>query len=348
MAARGAHNQRSFDDYMIGWVCGLPKEQTAAVAMLDERHGSFPQPSGDENNYILGSIGAHNIVITCLPMGIPGLVSASSVSTHMFRSFLNIKFCLLVGTASGIPNGEKVRLGDVVVGTPKDGFPSVAPWEWGMGSRPSRTRRSRTLADPPSFVLAALDRLQAAHGAGESNVSLYLNEMINRDPTLTRYMRSDWFEDILFNPTYAHRVAVGRRGYGNGEEEEEGGGCRDCDRTQIVRRRARGMRVHYGLIASASIVVKDAELRDNLNASLQGKALCLCLEMEAAGVLNNLPCLVIRGISNYADSHKNDVWQEHSAAAAAAFAKDLLGYLSARDVYRADTAQVVMHAQARR
>lgn len=36
----------------------------------------------------------------------------------------------------------------------------------------------------------------------------------------------------------------------------------------------------------------------------------VCFEMEAAGLINDLPCLVIRGICDYADSHKNKEWQQ--------------------------------------
>lgn len=46
--------------------------------------------------------------------------------------------------------------------------------------------------------------------------------------------------------------------------------------------------------------------------------------MEAAGLMDNFPCLVIRGICDYADSHKNKRWQPYAAATAAAYAKDLL------------------------
>ncbi|KAK2759245.1 nacht and ankyrin domain protein [Colletotrichum kahawae] len=46
--------------------------------------------------------------------------------------------------------------------------------------------------------------------------------------------------------------------------------------------------------------------------------------MEVAGVDANSPCLVIRGISDYADSHKNDVWKSYAAGNAAVFARHLL------------------------
>jgi nucleoside phosphorylase len=90
------------------------------------------------------------------------------------------------------------------------------------------------------------------------------------------------------------------------------------------------MRVHFGLIASGNQVIKDAAFRDKLNKDLGGQI--LCVEMEAAGLMNNFPCIVIRGVCDYADSHKNKDWQEYAAAVAAAFAKEFLEALQHSDV----------------
>ncbi|KAH2066982.1 hypothetical protein KXW21_005091 [Aspergillus fumigatus] len=57
----------------------------------------------------------------------------------------------------------------------------------------------------------------------------------------------------------------------------------------------------------------------------------LCFEMEAAGIMTEFPCIAIRGISDYADSHKSDIWQNYAAAAAAGCAKELLSYLDPED-----------------
>ncbi|KAI1195644.1 hypothetical protein F5X97DRAFT_326305 [Nemania serpens] len=46
--------------------------------------------------------------------------------------------------------------------------------------------------------------------------------------------------------------------------------------------------------------------------------------MEAAGLMDVFPCLVIRGISDYSDSHKNDTWQSYAAATAASYAREIL------------------------
>jgi len=78
--------------------------------------------------------------------------------------------------------------------------------------------------------------------------------------------------------------------------------------------------IHYGAIASGNQLMKDASVRDRLAAEED----ILCFEMEAAGLMNHFPCLVIRGICDYSDSHKNKEWQGYAAMVAAAYAKDLL------------------------
>jgi hypothetical protein len=54
--------------------------------------------------------------------------------------------------------------------------------------------------------------------------------------------------------------------------------------------------------------------------------------MEAAGLMNTFPCLLIQGICDYADSHKNKRWQPYAAATAAAFAKELLSAIPGAEV----------------
>jgi nucleoside phosphorylase len=66
--------------------------------------------------------------------------------------------------------------------------------------------------------------------------------------------------------------------------------------------------------------MKDALICDRLAVEKD----VLCFEMEAAGLMNHFPCLVIWGICDYLDSHKNKEWQGYAAMAAAAYAKDLL------------------------
>jgi nucleoside phosphorylase len=110
-------------DYYVGWVCALPREFVAAIAMLDERHEDIPvQDPQDHNSCILGCIHKHNVVIACLPLGVDGLVSAAHVAKDMARTFPAIRAALLVGIGGGIPNlakGIDIRLGDIIVSKPE-------------------------------------------------------------------------------------------------------------------------------------------------------------------------------------------------------------------------------------
>ncbi|KAH2542215.1 hypothetical protein KXW97_003527 [Aspergillus fumigatus] len=289
------------NDYTVGWVCALPKEQTAATAMLDQIHYDLPKPSTDHNTYTLGSIGRHNIVIVCSPKGKYGTNSASAVATRMVGTFPSIKVGLMVGIGGGIP--PKVRLGDVVVSTPVDQFPGVVQWDMGKAEEGGSFKRTGALNNPPSALLTALTKLETKHDMCGSKIPQYLDGMGKRWPRLVaKYTRPDSLNDPLSS----------------------------SDSSSNRPSQPREVRVHYGLIASGNQVIKEANFRDSLNESLGGNV--LCVEMEAAGLMNDFPCVVIRGICDHADSQKNKDWQEYAAAIAAAYAKELLECVQASDV----------------
>jgi nucleoside phosphorylase len=101
--------------------------------------------------------------------------------------------------------------------------------------------------------------------------------------------------------------------------------CDLCDSSQeVVRvlRESTDPRIHYGSIASGNQVIEDGATRERLRKELG----VLCFEMEAAGLMLDFPCLVIHGICDYSDSHKNEIWQDYAAATAAAFAKEFLHF----------------------
>jgi nucleoside phosphorylase len=83
--------------------------------------------------------------------------------------------------------------------------------------------------------------------------------------------------------------------------------------------------VFFGLIASGNSVIKNGVTRDEIEEKFKG---ALCFEMEAAGVISDLKCIIIRGIADYSDSHKNDDWHGYAAAAAAPMAKEMLTYVA--------------------
>ncbi|KAI0147300.1 hypothetical protein GGR57DRAFT_258771 [Xylariaceae sp. FL1272] len=344
-----ATQPHTHSDYTVGWVCALSKEQTAAIAMLDERHPKLPQPPNDDNTYILGSIGHHDIVITCLPAGKIGLVSAATVATHMIHAFPSIKFALMVGIGGGIP--PQVRLGDVVVGIPMGQYPGVVQWDLGKEEKGGEFTRTGSLNNPPRLLLGAVAELRAEHDLQDSKIPSYLSDMASKYPkSASKYLRSESLQDVLFKAAYDHNdvtphptdAQVLEEEDDKEEEEEEVNSCRYCDKTQVVWRKPRDMRIHYGSVASGNTVIKNAAFRNNLRRDL-GKDV-LCIEMEAAGLMENFPCLVIRGICDYADSHKNKAWQEHAAAVAAAYAKELLGYVQPSDVDKEKAVKDILHS----
>ncbi|KAL3478577.1 purine and uridine phosphorylase [Aspergillus californicus] len=308
----------SHDDYTVGWICALPLEMAAAQAHLDEIHADLPVPPHDHNAYTLGSVGKHNIVIACLPAGEYGIASATTVSTQLLSSFRSIRLGLMVGIGGAVPNDEvDIRLGDIVVSKPTSTHGGVIQYNYGKALNGSAFQRTGMLNRPPQLLLTAVSKLQANHLTGSQKFIGYLEELGEKLPRQASYFARPDQPDHLYLAEYAHAKPSKT--------------CRDCDATKTVPRLPRYSNdpvAHYGLIASADQVVKDSQLRDR-----QGQELGVyCVDMEAAGLMNNYPCLVIRGICDYADSHKNKDWQGYAAAVAAAYAKELLSVTSVSHV----------------
>jgi len=118
-------------DYSVGCICAIPKELTAARAILDSIHTPLEaQPKHDENNWTLGSIGKHNVAITCLPEY--GVVSAAVAAKSTQNTFPRLKFGLMIGVGGSIPSdGNDIRLGDIVVSLPTGEHGGVIQYDLG-------------------------------------------------------------------------------------------------------------------------------------------------------------------------------------------------------------------------
>lgn len=328
-------------DYTIGWICALSKEQTAAIAMLDEKHPLLSTPSTNHNVYTLGSIAGHNIVITCLPMGDYGLVPASKTATRMAGTFPNIRVGLMVGIGEGIPSA-KVQLGDVVVSIPTGTFPGVVLYDMGK-QNPSGYARSKSLNKPPTVFLTAVQALRSNHDLHGNSIAACLCEVEQKYPNLAKsgYTTCSSLDDPIFGPNtqptpgwhtflvtiLALFLSVFKYFAGLGWQPPGPSQIRSEEVAPLgaSKRLTREVMIHYGLIASGNTVIKNAKYRDRLNKDLGGHV--LCFEMEAAGLMDDFPCLVIRGICDYSDSNKNKQWQKYAAMIAAAYTKDRLRFV---------------------
>ncbi|KAK6336293.1 hypothetical protein TWF696_001855 [Orbilia brochopaga] len=275
--------------------------------MMDESHLDLPPSDHDTNIYTLGRIGQHNIVIACLPAGFVGIASAASVAMMLKTTFPAIRFGLMVGLGGGVPSKEAdIRLGDIVVSQPIKRHGGVVQYDFGK-STPDGFELTGFLNAPPIILLSAITKIRGNYDLGKSSL---LAEM-SRLSKFPKFARDQAGSDTLFETEYRH---IG------GED------CTSCASTRIVQREERTSDmpvVHYGTIASANRVMRDGIERDKISRS-PGLGSVLCFEMEAAGLINNFPCLVICGICNYADSHKNKGWQPYAAGNAAAYARELL------------------------
>ncbi|KAF2181465.1 purine and uridine phosphorylase [Zopfia rhizophila CBS 207.26] len=306
------------NNYTVGWICAITTELVAAQAFLDEKHeGPEYVSPNDDNDYTLGKIGKHNVVIAVLPDGEYGIASAASVAKDMLHSFPNIRLGLMVGIGGGAPSKKHdIRLGDIVVSDPYDGNGGVFQYDFGKTIQDRSFRTTGFLNQPPRVLRTAVNGLKAQYKADGHQLENAINGILKKKPRLRKeYNRPGLRTDRLYQSGVVH-------------PPNDGVSCAvTCgdDPSTLVSRHERteeedNPAIHYGLIASANQLMKDALVRDKLAAEKN----VLCFEMEAAGLMNNFPCLVIRGICDYSDSHKNKEWQGYAAMAAAAYAKDLL------------------------
>jgi nucleoside phosphorylase len=320
------------DAYTVGWIAALDKELAAAIGLLDEEHGpplDFRKPSTDPNSYTWGRMGKHNVVIAALASGVYGKVSAATTAVHLLSSFTNVKVGLMVGIGAAIARPDKnrdIRLGDVVVSQPSDKHGGVVQYDLGKnyvtqtpgGDIIHGYKLKGSLNKPPEALLKALTTLKARVRMKGSKMTAHLKTMLENNPPMA--------EDDGENLAYVYRGEHNDRLFEASYPHQAGHGCEGCDTRSEIPRQKRPKpgqpAVHYGTIASGDRLVKDAKERDTI-VLVAGEE-CLCLEMEAAGLMDSYPCLVIRGICDYADSHKNDEWQEYAAGIAAAYAKEFL------------------------
>ncbi len=323
--------------YTVGWITALSHERAAAEAMLDKKHLP-PQHKhmNDDNIYTLGSVngpnGKHNVVIASLPPGRYGTTPAATAATQMLSSFPAIKFGLMVGIGGGIPsNHNDIRLGDVVVSRPEGNFGGVKQYDCGKVTARGFEERG-ALNSPPRVLLNAMGALESKHEIEGSAIPSILEAMYKEYPLMAKPRRGPGYiyqcvdHDRLFHPDYEHIPSKND--------------CNECDSAQEVIRTERSDRdpfIHYGTIASGNQVIKDARQRDMMSKN------CLCFETEATGLMNDFPCLVIRGICDYSDTHKNDRWQRYAAVTAAAYAKELLQVTDIADIKSTPEARAVMH-----
>ncbi|GJC82126.1 hypothetical protein ColLi_04964 [Colletotrichum liriopes] len=342
-----SHQQPSRrEDFRIAIICALALEFDAVSLLFDqlwEEEGAvYGRAPGDLNTYTTGRIGKHNVALALLPN--MGTAAAAGAAAGVRSSFPCLRLALIVGVCGGVPGtgGNEVLLGDVVIS--KTVQHSVG----------KQYRDAYVLKDTIDDSLGRMNRdlrtlvtsFETERGRKilQTKASEYLKMLQSgaaREGYSQDYRYPGVAKDKLFPPDYQHKhhppqacaVCIGEPG--GFCEEAVHASCADlrCDENQTVSRQSlekkRRMtpddmqrpRVHIGRIISGDTVMKSGEHRDRI--AQQHKV--IAFEMEGAGAWDEVPCIVVKGVCDYADSHKNQEWQPFAAATAASVAKAVLG-----------------------
>ncbi|KAM0297028.1 hypothetical protein ACHAPM_010217 [Fusarium culmorum] len=333
MASQGPPiDRRSF---RVAIVWALPREADAVSLLFDHfwdrERGPYGRADGDTNHSITGRIGGHDVVLAVLPN--MSTNSAAAATASLRSSYTGLHLVLLVGICGGVPRiaNFDACLGDVVV--------SKAIVQYDYGRRyPGRFAVKNTVEDSLGRANKDIRTLLAVFETEfmrkwlKDDASKYLKDLQEaamREQRQANYQYPGTNEDKLYSATYAQTSKgvqpfkalcteiVCDPAYLTGRERLEevvpGGGFRP--------------EVFIGRIGSGNTVMKSGADRDQIAAQHN----LIAFEMEGAGAWDEVPCIVVKGICDYADSHKNKAWQDFAAATAAAVARAILGQYAADD-----------------
>lgn len=333
---------QSRNGFEIAIICALPLEYDAVEALFDDVYdvsgvAAYGKQSGDANWYRTGRIGPHNVVLTCMPE--MGKRNAASVASNLQISFPRVILALLVGICGAVPfpsEDTEVILGDVIISD------KVVEYDFGR-QFPDGFRRNRptpeTLGGPNRTIRSFLSGLKTIRMHDQLQDDLWKYQQTIQHQQNGKWRYPGTAQDLLFEANYRHKhyhqhpdttclCAKCRCSSdpvcGKAMEVD----CRKtgCMGSLVPRYRLMAElpmpQVHFGSMASADTVMKSGEHRDEVAAIEK----VMGFEMEGAGIWDVLPCVIIKGVCDYADSHKNKNWQNYAAATAASCTKAFLKY----------------------
>jgi nucleoside phosphorylase len=326
----------SREDFEIAIICALPLEYDAIALVFDQvwdgDGDQYGRASGDHNTYKTGRIGRHDVVLALLPQ--MGKTNAAGAAAGVRSSYRSVTLALLVGICGGVPitnEDEQIFLGDVIISK------AIVQYDFGR-QYPDRFVRKNAVEDnltkPNKNIGGLLQVFKTEHGLDslEQDAAQFLKELQGRAKSPQKYRYLGMGEDKLFESSYRHKHRESpacdcRNCYSDSDhvcKDAINSSCDDlrCEDKNLVRRdtKSHDHIIHIGSIASADTVMMSAVVRDDI-AQREG---IIAFEMEGAGVWDQVPCIVVKGVCDYADCHKNSKWQNFAAATAASASKAIL------------------------
>lgn len=331
------------EDFEIAIVCGLPLEYDAVSLVSDEEW----KDDKENNDCKTGRIGEHNVVLALLPS--MGKASAASTAASIRSSYRHVRLCFLVGICGGVPQtgSKEILLGDVVVGK------AIVSYDFGRqypdgftlkdGIESNTTKPDRHIRKQLAMFETINGRLRFQEEIARFLEKLQAKAIQQGCGAKYRYPGTD--EDRLFLPEYRHKHRISPACICSKCEKGSDPICEDAikslcqdlgcaeqylvPRTRLKKKRAGEIRkaqdpaIHIGIVGSGDRVIKSGEHRDSI-AKPKG---IIAFEMEGAGIMEEIPCVVVKGVCDYADCHKSKKWQDFAAATAASALQAILDYL---------------------
>lgn len=342
--------------FNVAVICAIVTEYNAICQIFDEfwdeEGDQYGRAEGDLNTYTTGRIGKHNVVLALLPH--IGKSNAAAAAASFRSSYTHVELALLVGVCGGVPrvggyDEDEILLGDVVISR------AVVQYDFGR-KYPEKFIHKNTFEDnlgkATKNIQSLLKNFETDRGLSllQSQTSQFLIQIQNKrtgknNRLLSKYRYPGTAKDKLFRSDYRHMHRGFNGHYCNICDDNSGAVCEDalnatceelgCEENCFVERErlqekqelelnsheeAQAPAIHLGAIASGDTVLKSGRDRDEIAE----KEDVIAFEMEAAGIWDEIPCIIVKGVCDYADSHKNKKWQDFAAATAAAAAKALL------------------------
>ncbi|GKT52310.1 uncharacterized protein ColSpa_12491 [Colletotrichum spaethianum] len=342
-----AYPSRRREDFQVAIICALSLEYDAVALSFDEfwdenrdRQGNVP---GDYNRYKTGRIGSHSVVLLLLSN--MGKVSAASATANLRSTYSGIKLAILTGICGGVPNpgtATELLLGDVVISK------SMVQYDFGRqypNGFAMKENVEEILGRPSREIRSLLATFETRQGRSDlqrqaGQMLMQIRQKAAKHGEQSLYQRPSLTDDLLFEPGYLHRHRDSHNCNCSDSEACEtarSASCEklQCDRERVVSRSRVNIEhlendaltpedphIFVGGVGSGDTVMKSGLDRDRIAAQHS----LIAFEMEGAGVWDEIPSLVVKGVCDYADSHKNKNWQNFAAATAASTTKALLEY----------------------
>lgn len=334
----------SRERFTVAILCALPLEIDAVTSMFDEFWDEnieiLRNAPNDSNAYTIGSMGGRMVVLVHMP-GM-GKIAASQSASSLRSTYPNIKLALVVGICGSTPHYDgqhEIILGDVVISE------GIVQYDFGRllpGAFRRKELMPETLGRPTAAIRSLVAKMKTKktkeHLAGK--IVNYL-QIIDDNLGGGNAQYPGISKDELFLSNYTHKHYKPETcAFCNHVDDSSALACDDaseftceqlgCQKDKLISRKRLRVAaeiekpptpmVHIGLVGSGDTVMKSGLDRDRVAS----RDKVIAFEMEGAGVWDVLPCIVIKGVCDYADSHKNKVWQRYAAATGAACMRAVL------------------------